>query len=333
MNGGKCEECSGSIYTRFIRQRGLHKLRPHSVAGSRLLPPPFLEEAEAWQPHVEKIHSMVDRSNPDGEAVAHSKYFRLCKLQEMVYSGATFDPFRMHNDLDSISEYLMLPSEVTAKTIECFEGAIARARNPYNNYGLLMAICLVVVCRNLGEVAPIRLTEVVEAFERRNYHISLRVLVKNLSYAANIMPVHSKFRQPEDFVGKVVERLREISYVRVRVSLAHQSQALYFEDLERTAKDLISSVPPNKRSGKNPFHIAASAVFAASSLIAARSNTEDIFTKAQYSKDIGIAEFTLRNHLSSIFNVRPAARACPESHLLCQKTDVKVGITAYAAPG
>ncbi len=328
----KCEECSGSITRDSLGNAVCINCGLIQSQEAVYCPPPFLKKQRLGSLMSRKIHSMVDRSNPDGEAVAHSKYFRLCKLQEMVYSGATFDPFKMHKDLDSISEYLMLPSEVTAKTIECFEGAIARARNPYNNYGLLMAICLVVVCRNLGEAAPIRLTEVVEAFERRNYHISLRVLVKNLSYAANIMPVHTKFRQPEDFVGKVVERLREISYVRVRVSLAHQSQALYFEDLERTAKDLISSVPPNKRSGKNPFLIAASAVFAASSLIAARSNTEDIFTKAQYSKDIGIAEFTLRNHLSSIFNIKPAVRAFPEPPVLCQKTDAKVGMAAYAAP-
>ncbi len=258
------------------------------------------------------MHSLVDRGNPYGEAVAHSKYFRLCKLQEMVYSGATFDPFKMHRDLDSISEYLMLPAEVTEKTIECFEGAIAKARNPYNNYGLLMAICLVVVCRNLGEVAPIRLTEVIDAFERRNYRISLRVLAKNLSYAANLMPVQSKFRQSEEFVGKVVERLREISFISVRISLSHMAPDTYFAELEQTAKDLISRIPPHKRSGKNPFLLAASAVFASSILIASKAKAENIFNKAQYSKDVGIAEFTLRNHLSSLFNVKPvAACVCP----------------------
>jgi len=308
---GKCEECSGRTTCDSLGNAVCLDCGLVQSEGPDYCPVPFLKKQRLGSLMSRKMHSLVDRASPDGEAVAHSKYFRLCKLQEMAYSGATFDPFRMHKDLDSISEYLMLPSEVTEKAIECFEGAIARARNPYNNYALLMAICLVVVCRNLGEVAPIRLTEVIDAFARRNYRISLRVLAKNLSFAANLMPVQSKFRQPEEFVGKVVERLREISYIRVRVSISHPSLDRYFAELEGTAKDLISRIPPNRRSGKNPFLIAASAVFASSVLLASRSNTENVFTKSQYSKDVGIAEFTLRNHLSTIFNMKPAACVCP----------------------
>lgn len=252
------------------------------------------------------MHSLVDKDVPDGSAVRHSKYFRLCKLQEVVYSGATFDPFKMHRDIESISEYLLLPADVSAKAIRCFEDTVAKTRNPFNNYGLLMAICLVVVCRNIGERAPIRLTEVIEAFARQNYRISLRVLAKNLSYAENIMPVQSKFRQPDEFVGRIIEKLREIPCVSVRISLSNAVPEKYFSDLAQNAKELIYQIPLHKRSGKNPFLLAASAVFASSVHIATKSKKENIFSKAQYSKDVGIAEFTLRNHLSSLFDIKPA---------------------------
>lgn len=302
----QCEECSGntaydSYGNAVCLECGLVQTQEPDCRA-----PSLIKKQRLGSLMSRKMHSLVDRDCPDGSAIRHSKYFRLCKLQEMVYSGATFDPFKMNRDIESISDYLMLPADVSEKAIRCFEDTIAKARNPYNNYGLLMAICLVVVCRNIGERAPIRLTEVVDAFARQNYRISLRVLAKNLSYAENIMPVQSKFRQPDEFVGKVIEKLREIPCVNVRISLSDTVPEAYFKDLAHNAKALISQIPPHKRSGKNPFLLAASAVFASSVHIAIKSKRENIFNKAQYSKDVGIAEFTLRNHLSSLFDIKPA---------------------------
>jgi transcription initiation factor TFIIIB Brf1 subunit/transcription initiation factor TFIIB len=71
--------------------------------------------------------------------------------------------------------------------------------------------------------------------------------------------------------------------------------------LESLSKELLSNVPPNRKAGKNPFLLAGSAVFMASSLIARDRNIPNVFTKVQFSKDVGIAEYTLRSHLCGVF--------------------------------
>lgn len=209
--------------------------------------------------------------------------------------------FRLHRDLDFVVHYLILPDEVIDRTLRLFEEVTSKVRNPYNNYTLLMAICLTVISREMGDKAPVKISEIVTAFALRGHHFSRRVLAKALHYSSNIIPTGKKFRPCEDFVGRVICKLRLAPYISVRIHVSSMDVDEYFSQLEFFSKELLSKVPPTKRAGKNPFLLAASAVFMASSIIARKRNISNVFTKVQFSKDVGIAEYTLRSHLSTVF--------------------------------
>ncbi|MDD1775749.1 MAG: hypothetical protein LUP94_00165 [Candidatus Methanomethylicus sp.] len=196
----------------------------------------------------------------------------------------------------------MLPADITELAVKSFDEVISKVKNPYNSYALLMAVCLIAASRSAGERSPVRLREVADAFSSRGQRISVKVLAKTLCYASNIIQLDKKFRQSEDYVTKVMEKLRSLPYVTVRIQANGIDQEQYFSEIQKISRELLSEIPPPRRSGKNPFLLAASAVYKASVIISNRFNSPQIFTKVQFSKDVGIAEYTLRSHISTVFD-------------------------------
>lgn len=229
------------------------------------------------------------------------KFDRLKELQDAVSRGSSLDLFCLYRDLDYIGDFLMLPDEVLERSKEIFEDFISKVKNPYNSYALLLATCLVIASRELGERSAIKLSEVIEAFQMRGYNLSKKLLVRTLSYASNIVPFTKKFRGCEEYVSKILAKIRSCPYTDVRIRLIGMHPDDYFERLSKLSKSLLSSISPIHRSGKNPFLLAASAVYVASTLLSDRPGQCTIFTKVQYSKDVGIAEYTLRCHIRTIF--------------------------------
>jgi transcription initiation factor TFIIIB Brf1 subunit/transcription initiation factor TFIIB len=297
-----CDECKGALITDNLgglvcTDCGLvHELPP---------PVPFrtpgLSKQRLGSIISRKSSAFTDHGKRSLSASNQLKFNRLKELQDSVYRGSCLDLFRLNTDLEFVVNYLLLPEEVIDKTMKLFQDVVSKVRNPYNNYALLMAICLMVVSRELGERAPVKLSEVVEAFGLRGHQLSTRVLAKTLSYASNIISFNKKFRSSEEFVSRVVCKLKESPYIVVRIRAAKMDPDEYFTELGLYSKDLLSSIPPPRRSGKNPFLLAASAVFASGTIIAKRHDVPNIFTKTQFSKDVGIAEYTLRSHLTSVF--------------------------------
>jgi len=230
------------------------------------------------------------------------KFKRLRELQDSTYRGSFLNLFQLHQDLEFVVDYLQLPREVVDKTFQLFQEVTSKVQNPYNNYALLMAICLTVVSRGMGERAPVKISEIVKAFGLRGHKFSIRVLAKALYYSTNLIPSSRKFRQSEEFVGKVISKLKVAPYISVRVRASKIDVDDYFNQLELSSKELLSKTPSKKRAGKNPFLLAASAVFMSSSMIAKRCDSQNFFTIQQFSKDVGIAEYTLRSHLTNVLS-------------------------------
>ncbi|MGQ9759837.1 MAG: TFIIB-type zinc ribbon-containing protein [Candidatus Methanomethylicaceae archaeon] len=229
------------------------------------------------------------------------KFDRLKELQDSIYSGSSLDLFCLYRDLDCIGDFLMLPEEVLDRSKEMFEDFISKVKNPYNSYALLLATCLMIASRELGERSAVKLSEIIDAFQSRGYALSKKLLVRTLSYASNIIPFTKKFRGCEEYVSKILAKLRKCPYTNVRIRLMGMDPDDYFERLAKLSKSLLLSISPIRRSGKNPFLLAASAVYVSSTLLSGRPGRCTIFSKVEYSKEIGIAEYTLRCHIRTVF--------------------------------
>jgi len=269
----------------------------------------------------QRLGSLIARTNAPAHQgmrhneALHAKYRKLGDLQESIYRGYYLDLFRLTSDLQKIVEDLLLPGAVVESTMNLFHEITSKVRNPYNNYALLLAICFIKVTREMGNAAPVKIIEVADAFEERGYKFSPRVLAKTLYYASNIMPV-KKFRSCEEYVGKVLRKLEGSVFLRVRADAIELNMDDYLSELEHLSRDLLVNVPPVKRGGKNPFLLAASSVYASSTRLSKERGIENLFTKTEFSKEVGIAEYTLRSHLSEIFNKEVAKKASPP--ILCR---------------
>lgn len=231
----------------------------------------------------------------------YAKYRRLGALQESIYRGCYLDLFSLSRDIREIAHRLSLSLEVAEETMNLFRQITSKIRNPYNNHALLLAICFIQVTRGMGDEAPVKITEVAEAFASRGYRFSPRILARTLCYASNIMPV-KRFRSSEEYVGRVVHMLEASSFLGVRAKAIPLDMGDYLSELEHTSKSLLMGVPQVKRGGRNPFLLAASAVYASSAIISRERGIGVLFTKSEFSKEVGIAEYTLRSHLTDIFN-------------------------------
>jgi transcription initiation factor TFIIIB Brf1 subunit/transcription initiation factor TFIIB len=307
-----CEECDGSLVA--VPQGVLVCSRcglVQEILPDRAVASLVLSKQRLGSVISKKTASFIDCTERDISSPNQLKFNRLKKLQDSIYGGSCLDVFQLHRDLEHVARYLMLPDDVIELSMNCFDGVISKVRNPYNSYALLMAVCLVSASRTAGERAPVKLTEIVDAFEREGHHLSVKVLAKTLCYASNIIPLNKKFRQSEDYVGKVIDKLKNSPCIIVRIRAVHLSTDFYFAELSAISKELLSQIPPPKRSGKNPFLLAASAVYEGSSTISKRYMFPQLFTKVQFSKDVGIAEYTLRSHLASVFAQKKTIMVVP----------------------
>lgn len=254
----------------------------------------------------QRLGSLMAITNPDPCRATHlnestqPRYRRLGDLQESIYRGSYIDTFRLARDLRGIAEGLLLPPEAADLTMRLFNDTISKVRNPYNNHALLLAVCFIKVTRGMGNLAPVKIVEVADSFAARGYRFSPRLLVKTLFYANNLMPV-IKFRSCEDCVGKVIQRLRQAAFLKMRARAVNLDMEDYLSRLECLSGRLLGGVPPVKRSGRNPFLLAASSVYVSSTIISRDKGIANLFTKTEFSREVGIAEYTLRSHLADIF--------------------------------
>lgn len=255
----------------------------------------------------QRLGSLMTISGPDLRKgihrydLQHTKYRRLEELQESIYRGSYVNTYRMTRDLQSIAESLLLPPEVVPLTMGLYQRTTSKVKNPYNSHALLLAVCFTEVTREMGNLAPVKIAEIAEAFARQGYRFSPRLLAKTLYYASNIMPV-KKFRSCEECIGKVIQRLGQAPFLRVRACAVDLDMGDYLSRLARLSAELLGHVPPIKRSGKNPFLLAASSVYVSSTVVLKEKGIGSLFTKTEFSREVGIAEYTLRSHLAEIFN-------------------------------
>ncbi|MCX8182573.1 MAG: hypothetical protein N3D12_05590 [Candidatus Methanomethyliaceae archaeon] len=297
----KCTECSGVLI--FDDRSGLVCTSCGLIHETEELMPscPSPSKQRLGSTIAKKFYVFKDAEERSLPEHLQLKFDRLKELQDSFYRGSYLDLFRLYKDLEYIGDFLILSDEVLDRCKAIFEDFISKVRNPYNNYALLLAVCLLIASRELGEKSAVKISELVEAFKMRGYSFSKKVLVRTLSYASNIVPITKKFRSCEEYVPKVVSKLRTAPYISVRIRVAGMDPDDYFNMLTKISKDLLSSISPIHRSGKNPFLLAASAVYVASTILSGQPGQCTLFTKVQYSKDVGIAEYTLRCHIRTIF--------------------------------
>jgi len=301
-----CDECGGPLTGG--RRHDLVCMSCGLVHDPPPLPPsPFIVKQRLGSTIARRYSAFTDAGKRPLPSEAQLRFERLKKLQDSTYTGSCFDLFRLGRDLESIVGYLMLPGEVAEMAMRYFTEITGKVRNPYNSYGLLLAACLVAACREMGEGAPVRLEEVVDAFNRKNYRISLRILAKTVSYASNLIPM-KKFRRSEEFTSRIICKLRTSRAINSRVQASGVDPSRFFAELEQDSKSLLQRIPPTKRSGKNPFLLAASSIYVASMGLEERYKVSAL-SKTQFSKEAGIAEYTLRSHLVTVFGVGRQFRA------------------------
>ncbi len=181
---------------------------------------------------------------------------------------------------------------------------------PSTSYVILAATSLLLACRIKGNKAPVTLQEVAETLHVLGHRVAPRTIVKMAALAISRGIVNApSMRRSEDYVDKMVKQLAESPMLLLRMSKAGVRSNGYLNELKKTALQLLAKAPERAKSGKNPYTLAASAIYAADRVLAQRSGREPVITQALLSKTLKIAEYTLREHWVKIFSQTAAELA------------------------
>ncbi len=196
---------------------------------------------------------------------------------------------------------LKLPPEICQDAMKIYDQLLSIT--PSTSYVILAATSLLLACRIKGNRAPVTLQEIAEALQILGHRIAPRTIVRMAALAISRGNVNApSTRRSEDYVDKMVKQLAESPMLLLRMSKAGVKSNGYLDELKRVALQLLAKAPERAKSGKNPYTLAASAIYAADKVLAQRDGRDPVITQALLSKTLKIAEYTVREHWIKIFS-------------------------------
>jgi len=203
--------------------------------------------------------------------------------------------------LRKVVEILKLPPEICQDALKIYDQLLGIM--PSTNYVILTATSLLLACRIKGSKAPVTLQEIAEALQVLGHRVAPRTIVKMAAFAVSHGKISApNMRRSEDYIDKMVKQLAEAPMLLLRMSKAGVKSRGYLDELKKIALQLLAKTPERAKSGKNPYTLAASAIYAADRVLAQRENREPVITQALLSKTLKIAEYTVREHWVKIFS-------------------------------
>lgn len=158
------------------------------------------------------------------------------------------------------------------------------------------AFALVSACKIEGATS-VSIREILDAFADLGKKVSSSSIFK-LSFES---PVRTVARRPEDYVPRVVAKLSMNRRLAARLGKDGVQATEYLALLRTLAAEMIAGCEQTTLAGKRPCALAASAVYSAEALLATYEGRRPRITQKESAECGDTAEYTVREHCSTIF--------------------------------
>jgi transcription initiation factor TFIIIB Brf1 subunit/transcription initiation factor TFIIB len=171
----------------------------------------------------------------------------------------------------------------------------ANRDNRITNHVLLIALCLLQAIREAKDRAPIRFSEIIEAFSCNGHRVTNRNILR-LARELNVSlsPIS---RKPEDYIDRIASQIRNDPEICEKLQDRRFSPGQYESILILLSKHFLKSITRNQRGGVQPYPFTVSIIYLADRAFAKSLKRKPILTQKLLAKIADSAEFTIRDHV------------------------------------
>ena len=235
---------------------------------------------------IEDRRSKVSGNNTD--------YGRMKRLSDFAArEGSYADCGRL---IERVGERLFLPRVVVLQAASLAKKVMQSPHRGRVTVAEASAYSLVAACKIEG-VTSVSIREVLGTFADLGKRVTSSAVFR-LSLEST---VRTYARKPEEYLPRVVARLSMNKRLAGRLEREGVRQAAYLDSLRRLAGEVLVGCDQTALDGKRPCALAASAVYSAEAVLAARESRNLRITQRECAECGDAAEYTVREQCSSVF--------------------------------
>lgn len=200
--------------------------------------------------------------------------------------------------IERVGERLFIPRVVLIEAVAMAKEVLAATKGTKRRVTVatVSAHALISACRVDGATG-VNVREIMDA------HLALgrRLSSSSIIQLALESPLRTAPRTPREYIPRVLGRLTLDNCLSGVLARDGISAGPYLSTLHRLAVDLLDLAEATEMSGKRPCVLAASAVYSAEVVLAAREGRKRRVTQRRVAECVGASEYTVREQCASIF--------------------------------
>jgi transcription initiation factor TFIIIB Brf1 subunit/transcription initiation factor TFIIB len=194
-----------------------------------------------------------------------------------------------------VSRLLNLPRSATSSAVHLYRGSATKIRRGNVRRAALAACCLIYANRRAGDLMPLSVHEVLEAFARGGTRLRTREILR----AGFLIESGRPIRKGEDYLYPILDRLVSLIDERALRRCGYEDRFHLLQRLLSIARALLKAIGPEVRRGRNPLLVASAAIYASSKLLCPPS-TKSLISQRVVALASGTGEFSVRETYESL---------------------------------
>ena len=313
----RCRECGGPL---VLSKYGEWVCASCGLVDDRLLlPPPFEIEplsdfSASFKIYVSPDGKPIKRNglgtmilrckgqfkDRRGNVLSYKRFSRL-KHTHKLYSRSA--QMKMGSDaMDALRRacaFLRVPANVYERSSYIYLKALKAVKDKGSSYSLAAA-SLLIASRELKY--PLTLREVTSLFSSMGHRVIPRTVSRVMAEILNKLNIKHFLRDPEDYLPKIVNKLKQLKFVKRRIEDLDLNDEKYFLLLMQKAYYVSKLLNSRVKVGKNPYLLAVSIVYVADKLVSKELNCKPILSQKLLALHLNSTEYTIRQHFKIIRN-------------------------------
>jgi len=208
-----------------------------------------------------------------------------------------------------VSKLLDLPDSVASSAVHLYRSSAMKIKRGQIRRAALAVCCLIYATRWLGDLAPISVRDILEAFARRGVRLRTREILRAGFLIESDRPV----RRGEDYLYSILDRLVSLIDERALRRYGCDDRFLLLQKLLSMSRALLKAIGPEVRRGRNPLLVASAVIYASSKLLCPQS-TKSIISQRVVAQASGAVEYSVRETYESLkpycLNMDPESISC-----------------------
>ncbi|MDA4114329.1 MAG: hypothetical protein OK474_09805 [Thaumarchaeota archaeon] len=234
-----------------------------------------------------------DESFSRGFTSSQSSYRYLKTLSDYSYKEGA-GVYSCGRLIERVCEKLALPRAVVGDAVTISKSVMEmRKGHGEITIAAISAFSIINACKRL-RVTSVGVKEIMEAHKNLGYRVKASVIIQ-ISIDS---PIRTRPRRAEEYLGNVVVHLQPMLAGRDDLPVG------YFNALHEASRIALESLASQCRGGHNPRGLAATAVYAGETALAAIEQRERIVSQRQMAACVGVAEYTVREQFVEMFKPR-----------------------------